>query len=85
MTIVEKSTSMIVMETLDSGKRPKELAKAVVRLLFPFKNLIKSITTDNGTEFSEHKYISSKLNTIVCFADPHTLHSKREQERLLSR
>ncbi|MDO5036430.1 MAG: IS30 family transposase [Porphyromonas sp.] len=71
LTIVEKSTSMIFMEKLDTGKKPKELAKAVVRLLLPFKNLIKTITTDNGAEFSEHKYIAKKLNTTVYFADPY--------------
>lgn len=71
LTIVEKSTSMIFMEKMDTGKKPKEIAKAVVRLLYPFKHLVKTITTDNGTEFSEHKYIAKMLNTTVYFADPY--------------
>ena len=71
LTIVEKSTSMVFIEKLETGKKPKELAKAVVRLLYPYKNLIKTITTDNGTEFSEHKYIAKMLHTTVYFADPY--------------
>lgn len=42
-----------------------------MRLLYPFKNLIETITTDNGIEFSEHRYIAKKLKTTVCFADPY--------------
>lgn len=71
LTIVEKSTSMVFIEKLETGKKPKELAKAVVRLLYPYKNRIKTITTDNGTEFSEHKYIAKMLHTTVFFADPY--------------
>ncbi|TFH94222.1 IS30 family transposase [Porphyromonas levii] len=72
LTIVEKSTSMVFIEKLETGKKPKELAKAVVRLLFPFKKFVKSITTDNGTEFSEHSYIAKHLSTTVYFADPYS-------------
>lgn len=46
LTIVEKSTSMVFMGKLKTGKKPKELAKAVVRLLYPFKEHIKTITTN---------------------------------------
>lgn len=31
-----------------------------------------SITTDNGTEFADHKYIAKKLHTKVCFTHPYS-------------
>ena len=30
---------------------------------------MKSITTDNGSEFAEHEWITKKLNVPVYFAD----------------
>ena len=33
-------------------KMSKELARTVIHLLSPFKEHVKSITTDNGTEFA---------------------------------
>ena len=33
-------------------EKTKELARTVIHLLSPFKEHIKSITTDNGTEFA---------------------------------
>lgn len=72
LTIVEKSTSMIFMEKMQKGKNAKEIAKCVVKLLLPIKKHVKSITTDNGLEFAEHKYIAKRLNTTVYFADPYS-------------
>lgn len=42
---------------------------ALVKLLKEFP--IKSISLDNGSEFSEFKSIEKELNTIVYFAEPH--------------
>lgn len=51
VTLTERSTNMVLMEKLPEGKRPGPLAKAIVRLLFPYRKTIRSITTDNGFEF----------------------------------
>ena len=72
LTLTERKTNFILMENLKSGKKAKELAKAVIRLLYPYRNSIHTITTDNGTEFAEHKLISQKLGTKVYFADPYS-------------
>lgn len=71
LTIVEKSTNYTLVAKLPKGKNAKGLAKVVVKLLLPFKNKIRTITTDNGTEFAEHKYISKMLDTTVYFAHPY--------------
>jgi len=71
VTLMEKSTNMIFMRKLTHGKNAEETAITVVRLLEPFKNVIQSITTDNGTEFANHEYITKKLGVKVYFAHPH--------------
>ena len=43
----------------------------IVRLLEPYRKWIKTITTDNGSEFFRHEYITRKLGVKVYFADPH--------------
>jgi len=71
VTLMEKSTNMIFMRKLKHGKNAKETAWTVVRLLEPFKNVIRSITTDNGTEFANHEFITKRLGVKIYFAHPH--------------
>lgn len=58
VTLTERSTNLILMEKLPQGKRPEPLANAVIRMLFPYRHTIHTITTDNGSEFCAHKLIS---------------------------
>ena len=53
------------MRKLPKGKNAKETALTVVWLLEPFKPYVKTITTDNGTEFAHHKYITGKLGITL--------------------
>lgn len=75
LTLVERSTNMLIMERIRTGKRAVPIAKAVVRLLMPYRHTIKTITTDNGSEFAAHQLITKGLHTknkedvIVYFAD----------------
>ena len=55
LTIVERNTNMLFMRKLRKGKNARELAKNVVWMLSPYKKYIKTITTDNGTEFACHE------------------------------
>ena len=71
LTIVERSTNMLFMTKLAHGKKSEPLAKAVRRLLLPYKKHIKTITTDNGPEFAAHKLITKYLGAVVYFADPY--------------
>lgn len=76
VTLTERSTNMVLMERLPHGKRPEPLAKVVIRLLYPYRKTIRSITTDNGSEFCAHQLISKALMpkgtknpNLVYFAD----------------
>ena len=71
VTIVERKTSMLMMKKLKHGKNADGLAKTVIDMLRPYKEYVKSITSDNGTEFARHKKIAKALNTEFFFAHPY--------------
>ena len=71
VTLIERSTNMLFMRKLKKGKNAKDLARTVIHLLSPFKEHVKSITTDNGTEFACHEMIGKSLGDTICFADPY--------------
>lgn len=72
VTLTERKTNFILMERLNHGKNAQEAAKVIVRLLFPYRNHVKTITTDNGAEFAAHKYVTEKIKAPVFFADPYS-------------
>ena len=70
LTLVERCSDRFLMEKLKHGKQALPLAKAVWRLLLPYKGEgLKTITTDNGSEFAAHEWISKKLGVPVYFTD----------------
>ena len=71
VTLIERSTSMLFMRKLKKGKNAKDLARTVIHLLSPFKEHVKSITTDNGTEFACHEMIGKSLGINIYFTDPY--------------
>lgn len=71
VTLIERSTNMLFMRKLKKGKNARELARTVIHLLSPFKEHVKSITTDNGTEFACHEMIGKSLGVTIYFADPY--------------
>ena len=71
VTIVERTTNFFMMRKLSKGKDAKALSKEVVDMLLPYKDSVLSITSDNGTEFAEHKFIAKKLQADFYFANPY--------------
>ncbi len=75
LTLTERSTNFILMERLPQGRKALPVAKAVARLLFPYRKTIRTITTDNGCEFAAHLEITrllsikNKEKVVVYFAD----------------
>ena len=45
---------------MKTGKNPTAIAKAVCEMPAPVKQFVKTITTDNGFEFSKHEIITRK-------------------------
>ena len=71
VTLMERESCFMLMEKLNSGKRAVPLAHAVVRLLKGSGLPVRTITTDNGTEFAAHEIIARELGTTVYFAHPY--------------
>ena len=72
LTLTERSTNLVFMRLMKTGKNPKAIANAVCELLAPVKDFVKTITTDNGFEFSKHEIITRKLGVPVFFTDPYS-------------
>ena len=72
VTLVERTSKKVLMAKSPKGKNATSVAKIVVQLLRPFEQHVRSITTDNGTEFAEHKYIAKMLHTKVFFTHPYS-------------
>lgn len=72
VTLVERTSKKLLMARSPKGKDSKSVARLVVQLLMPFSKHVLSITTDNGSEFADHKYITKKLHTSVYFAHPYS-------------
>lgn len=69
LTLCERSRNYMMMERLTHGKDARGVADTVIRLLWPYRRNVLTITTDNGFEFREHRRIAEALGTTVYFAD----------------
>ena len=70
MTMVERKTKVTLMHRLSSTKS-EETAAAIIKRMLPIKELVLTITTDNGKEFAQHESIASNLNAQFFFAQPY--------------
>lgn len=71
VTIVERVTNFTVSKQVD-GKNADAVTKATIALLKPLKDVVHTITADNGKEFSYHEKISKTLEAEVYFAHPYS-------------
>ena len=72
LTMTERSTNYLIMARLRHGKKAMPLARTVW-LLLPYKGEhLKTITTDNGSEFAAHEWITERLGTPVYFTDAYS-------------
>ena len=75
LTITERKTNYLMIKKLPKGRDSDSLAKEVFKLLLPFIDKLKTITTittDNGSEFANHELITKLLGVPVYFADPYS-------------
>ncbi|MFS1524428.1 IS30 family transposase [Microbulbifer sp. 2304DJ12-6] len=71
VTIVERVTNFTVSGQVNS-KSAADVTQATIALLRPFKEVVHTITADNGKEFAYHEKISSALSADVFFAHPYS-------------
>ncbi|MCT4673887.1 MAG: IS30 family transposase [Prolixibacteraceae bacterium] len=77
----DRSTGLCWIRLL-KGKNAKALAEKTIEVLTPFKGLIYKITSDNGIEFYEHKYIAKSLGIDSYFAHPYHSWERGANENL---
>jgi transposase, IS30 family len=54
-----------------ANKTTQAVIAGINEVMLPFASLVKTITLDNGKEFSDHKNLSDTLNTGIFFAKPY--------------
>lgn len=75
LVLLDRLTGFVMLERLRHGKKAKPLAKVVIRLLYGYRRYLRTITTDNGSEFAAHLDITAGLrmkglpDVKVYFAD----------------
>lgn len=72
LTITERKTNFIMMRKMPMGRDSKQVSKEVIAILLSYKNKLKTITTDNGSEFAAHREITKELKVPVYFTDPYS-------------
>ena len=75
LTLTERATNFVLIKKLPQGRKAIPTAQTVIQLLFPYRQSLHTITTDNGSEFAAHEEITRKLSrnrqekVVVYFAD----------------
>jgi IS30 family transposase len=70
VTLVERRTGFALVQKVRT-KNAHFVAAAIIAVLMPYKTLIRTITFDNGLEFSQHESISESLDAKIYFANPY--------------
>lgn len=70
VTINDRASSKVWIRKL-SGKDATLLAEKTVETLRPIKDIIHTITADNGKEFAKHQKIAEKLDISFYFCKPY--------------
>ncbi|OCG65232.1 hypothetical protein A9G39_09975 [Gilliamella sp. Imp1-6] len=79
VTLVERKTGLVLIGRLNQ-RTASETRDMIIKLLTPFKKMVKSITFDNRTEFNYHHAIEHYLNITVYFAEPYKSRQKAQMK-----
>lgn len=70
VTVVDRCSRLTLVAKVD---RPTagQVAQAIVALLWPYRDQVLTLTSDNGKEFAYHEWIAEQLDADYYFARPH--------------
>ncbi|OJU22637.1 MAG: hypothetical protein BGN92_09005 [Sphingobacteriales bacterium 41-5] len=71
LTGVERKSQFAIIVRSDN-KQADTIQTKISNALAPYKELVHTITSDNGKEFTKHKYIAQKLQTDYLFTHPYS-------------
>jgi len=81
VTINDRATGMLKVSRVDQ-KTSELVTEKIIELLMPWKQIIHTITADNGPEFAKHEVIAEKLNVDFYFAEPYKSWQRGSNENL---
>lgn len=81
VTINDRATGLLKMKKLE-GKNAEILADKTIEILTPYKEVLHTITADNGKEFAAHQRIACQLNIDFYFAHPYHSWERGSNENL---
>jgi IS30 family transposase len=70
VTINDRKTGLVKIKKVET-KEAQSVANATIEVMMPYKELLHTITADNGKEFSMHQKISEALKISFYFAKPY--------------
>ena len=71
ITLVDRATLFTCCARVYTRKA-KVVSSAIIRMLKPYTDKVKTLTFDNGSEFIEHEKIAKSLNAKTFFAHPYS-------------
>lgn len=75
LTLVERKSLFVQMALLER-RLACQVKSQMINILAPYKPYVKTITSDNGSEFSDHQTIAKKLNADFYFTHPYSAWEK---------
>ena len=81
LTIIERK-SLFVQISLLERRLADSVKSKMINLLAPYKSLVKTITADNGSEFTGHQKIAKKLQADFYFTHPYSAWEKGTNENV---
>ncbi|MDD5226765.1 MAG: IS30 family transposase [Candidatus Omnitrophica bacterium] len=79
LTVVDRKSRMTFAARVES-KSAKVIHRATLAVLRPVRDLVKTITNDNGTEFAAHKKTAKRLNVKIYFSHPYSSYERGTNE-----
>lgn len=70
VTMVDRASKMVKLVNVPH-KTAKEVSRALIKALKPFKKYVLTLTSDNGKEFAGHAKIGKRLKARFFFATPY--------------
>lgn len=71
VTLVERK-SLFTLVAIVKQKTAEQVSRAIIKLLKPYESKVKTLTFDNGTEFTHHEKIANTLSAKTYFANPYS-------------
>ncbi len=70
LSIVKKRTKLTKLMLISTGTADN-ISRAIVQSLWPIKQFVHTLTSDNGKEFSGHQSVAKTLDAGFFFAKPY--------------